>query len=105
MGANKNREHLATTRSPKKRRATAVVAVLAAAVLVQWKFSANFNKMVKNDSKQTGKEWLNELLAGHLKHFYNSLGMNKHVFKQLLQELIQVGLHDMCKVDKRDFDP
>jgi len=37
---------------------------------------------------------LDELIAGHPKHFYNSMGMNKHVFAKLLEELIQVGLHD-----------
>jgi hypothetical protein len=71
MGTKKNGEHLAAPKSPEKRRAAAISVVIASAVLVQRKFSANFDKMAQNDSKQTGKEWLDELLAGHPKHFYN----------------------------------
>ena len=71
-----------------------MTAVLAAAALVQRKYLADFNKTARNDSKLTGKAWLDELLTGHSKRFYRSMGMNKHVFKQLLRELIQTGLHD-----------
>jgi hypothetical protein len=97
MGINtfqQNRKHLAAPQSPRKRRAAAVTAVLAAAALVQRKYLADFNKTARNDSKLTGKAWLDELLTGHSKRFYRSMGMNKHVFKQLLRELIQTGLHD-----------
>jgi hypothetical protein len=94
MGVNTYKKHLATPHSPKKRRAATIAAILAAAALAQWKFSSDFNKQAKNNSKLRGKEWLDELLAGHLKHFYNSMGMNKPVFKKLLGELIQAGLHD-----------
>jgi hypothetical protein len=50
----------------------------------------------QQDSKEwlKAKVWLDELLTGHSKWFYRSMGMNKHVFKQLLWELIQTGLHD-----------
>jgi hypothetical protein len=30
------------------------------------------------------------------------MGMNKHIFKKLLQELIQVGLHDMRYVTSEE---
>jgi hypothetical protein len=89
-----SRKHLATPQSPRKRRIAAIAAVLAAAAAAQRKFVADFNKQAKNNSKLTGKGWLDELIAGHPKHFYNSMGMNKHVFAKLLEELIQVGLHD-----------
>jgi hypothetical protein len=80
-------------KSLKKRKAAAVAAIAAAAVLYR-KYSANYNKEAKNTSRMTGQAWINELFAGHPRRFYNNMGMNKHVFKQLVRELIQVGLHD-----------
>ncbi|OAX37174.1 hypothetical protein K503DRAFT_647320, partial [Rhizopogon vinicolor AM-OR11-026] len=47
----------------------------------------------KNTSKLTGQQWLNELLAGHHQRFYDAMGMNKHVFRVLLHELVRHGLH------------
>ncbi|KIM78638.1 hypothetical protein PILCRDRAFT_11096 [Piloderma croceum F 1598] len=95
MGINtfqQNRDHAkATPKSPKKRRAAAA---FSAALLVQWKFSSDFLKQPKNNSILTGQEWLNELLAGNSQRFYDAMGMHKHVFHQLLKELIAVGLHD-----------
>jgi hypothetical protein len=87
-------QKIQSPRSREKRKtATAMAAIAAVAVLSQ-KYSANHNKQPKNTSQMTGQEWIEELLAGHPKRFYNNMGMNKHVFKQLIQELIQVGLHD-----------
>ena len=102
MGINKDRRHLVAPQSPRKRRSVAVTAVLAAAALLQQKYSVDFNKTAKNNSKLTGKAWLDELLTGHSKWFYCSMGMNKHVFKQLLQELIQAGLHDTRYVTAKE---
>lgn len=93
---------VATPKSPKKRRAAAVAAVLAAAVLMQQKFSSDFIKQPKNNSKLTGQEWLNELLGGHSGRFYDAMGMNKHVFLQLLKELIAIGLHDTRYVSSEE---
>ena len=90
-----HRGHLTTPKSLKKRQAAAVAAVLASAVFIEQKFSLDFNKLAKNDSKLTGQAWLEELLSGHPKRFYASMGMNKHVFRALLQELIKVGLHTL----------
>ena len=84
--------------SLKKRR----TAALAAAVVAYKKNSANYDKQAKNTSQMTGQEWVDELLAGHPKWFYNNMGMNKHVFKALLQELIQVGLHDTRYVSSEE---
>jgi hypothetical protein len=102
MGINKDRRHLVAPQSPRKRRSAAVTAILAATALLQRKYSADFNKTAKNNSKLTGKAWLDELLTGHSKQFYRSMGMNKHVFKQLLRELIQAGLHDTRYVTTKE---
>ena len=89
-----NRERLATNRSTKRKRAAALAAALAAAVTVQQRFHSSFIKIPKNNSKLTGQQWLDELLSGHPQRFYDSMGMNKHVFRALLGELIKIGLHD-----------
>jgi hypothetical protein len=105
MGVNSSyahRGHLTTPKSLKKRRAAAVAAVLASAAFIERKFSSDFNKLAKNDSKLTGQAWLEELLSGHPKRFYASMGMNKHVFRALLQELIKVGLHDTRYVSSEE---
>jgi hypothetical protein len=98
MGINtfqQNRDRAkATPKSPKKRRAAAAAAAFSAALLVQRKFSSDFLKQPKNNSILTGQEWLNELLTGNSQRFYDAMGMHKHVFHQLLKELIAVGLHD-----------
>jgi hypothetical protein len=97
-----HRGHLTTPKSLKKRRAAAVAAVLASAAFIERKFSSDFNKLAKNDSKLTGQAWLEELLSGHPKRFYASMGMNKHVFRALLRELIKVGLHDTRHVSSEE---
>ena len=83
-----------TERSKAKKKQAAVIIVIAAASLIQHHFSARYNKMPKNTSKLTGQQWLDELLAGHPQRFYDGMGMNKHVFRALLRELIKYGLHD-----------
>jgi hypothetical protein len=97
MGVNTPKKHIAS-KSPIKWRAAVISAALAAFAVSQQNFAACFDKRPKNNSKLTGKEWLDELLAGHPKHFYNAMGMNKHVFKNLLAEIIQAGHHDTCYV-------
>ena len=54
MGINASyahRGHLTTPKSQKKRQAAAVAAVLASAAFIERKFSSDFNKLAKNDSK------------------------------------------------------
>ena len=97
-----NNRDLTTSKSAKKRHVAAVAAVLASTAFIQRKFSADFNKWAKNDSKLTGQEWLDELLIGHPKRFYASMGMHKHVFRELLRELIKVGLHDTRYVSSEE---
>ncbi|CAA0806910.1 Unknown protein [Striga hermonthica] len=41
----------------------------------------------------TGADWINELLSGHDRRFYDAMGMNKKVFKLLCQEIKQTGCH------------
>lgn len=89
-----HRKHVTAPNSPRKRRAAAIATAFAVAAIIQRRFSADFIKTAKNTSKLSGQEWVEELLDGHSKRFYNALGMNKHVFRQLLQELIEAGLHD-----------
>ena len=48
------------------------------------KYGARFAKIAKHTSNLTGQQWCDELLAGHNDRFYNELGMQKHVFDQLL---------------------
>ncbi|CAA0838957.1 Unknown protein [Striga hermonthica] len=41
----------------------------------------------------TRADWINELLSGHDRRFYDAMGMNKKVFKFLCQEIKQTGCH------------
>ena len=105
MGVNAlrdNRRYSSAPKLAKRRHAAAVAAVLASTVFIQRKFSADFNKQARNDSILTGQEWLDELLIGHPKRFYASMGMHKHVFRELLRELIKVGLHDTRYVSSEE---
>jgi hypothetical protein len=97
MGVNMlhdNKCYLSASKVAKQQRAAAVAVVLASTAFIQCKFSVDFNKQARNNSLLTGQEWLDELLIGHPKRFYASMGMHKHVFQELLRELIKVGLHD-----------
>jgi hypothetical protein len=89
-------------RSKAKKKQAAVIVVIAAASLIQHHFSARYDKTPKNTSKLTGQQWLNELLAGHPQRFYDGMGMNKHVFQVLLNELIKHGLHDTRHVSAEE---
>ncbi|KAH7919767.1 hypothetical protein BV22DRAFT_990648, partial [Leucogyrophana mollusca] len=41
----------------------------------------------------TGRQWLDELLTGHPKHFYNIMGIERFVFCKLSRELqLKAGL-------------
>ncbi|KAF8256847.1 hypothetical protein EI94DRAFT_1483729, partial [Lactarius quietus] len=41
-----------------------------------------------------GQDWLNELWLRHNRRFYNELGLNKHIFWQLIDVLSwDAGLH------------
>lgn len=95
---SKSRIHFLT----KKKKAVAVAAALAAAVTAQRHALPHYLKTPKNTSKLTGQQWLDELLEGHPQRFYDSMGMNKHVFRALLAELVLIGLHDTRWVSKEE---
>ena len=70
------------------------MAAVAAAVSTNHIISLLFPTPM-NTSVLTGMGWLLELLTGHAVHFYDSLGMPKHVFRKLasVQELeLHAGL-------------
>lgn len=49
----------------------------------------------KRTSILTGQRWINELLKGHPDRFHEQIGMRKHVFRLLLNELqLYHGLQD-----------
>ncbi|OAX31065.1 hypothetical protein K503DRAFT_655222, partial [Rhizopogon vinicolor AM-OR11-026] len=50
----------------------------------------------------TGQQLLNKLLAGHHQRFYDGMGMNKHVFRALVRELIRHGLRDTRHVSAEE---
>ncbi|KAI9447357.1 hypothetical protein BJY52DRAFT_1228299 [Lactarius psammicola] len=47
-------------------------------------FSSWFDKVLVHTSCLRGQDWITELLTGHDGQFHNELGLNKHVFRQLL---------------------
>jgi hypothetical protein len=51
----------------------------------------------KRTSILTGKRWINGLIAGHPERFHEQMGMRKHVFQLLLNELQQrVARQQIC---------
>lgn len=78
----------------KKRKASAVTAALAAVTVAGKHALPYYVKTLRNTSRLTGQQWLSELLEGHPEHFYDCMGMHKHVFCALLAELFTIGLHD-----------
>lgn len=78
----------------KQRKAAALVAACAAAIVAQKYLQSHYDKTPKNTSRFSGQAWLDKLLAGHRNRFYSAMGMHKHVLRALLKELISLGLHD-----------
>ena len=75
-----------------KKRATALMAATAAAVITRHLAPSLFPTPM-NTSTLTGMGWLRELLTGHPVRFYDALGMPKHVFRKLVHELeLHAGL-------------
>ncbi|KAF9442362.1 hypothetical protein P691DRAFT_681624 [Macrolepiota fuliginosa MF-IS2] len=48
-------------------------------------------KTPQHTSILTGYMWVEELLAGHPVQFHNMLGMSKHVYLQLIDELSSIA--------------
>ena len=75
-----------------KKRVTALIAATAAAAITSHITPSLFPTPM-NTSVLTGMAWLRELLTGHPVHFYDALGMPKHVFHKLVHELeLHAGL-------------
>ena len=100
--------HLCTNNTPKmppeglahqnKHRKLACMTILAAANATM-SYASQFNKKLQHTSRLSGRQWVEELLAGHQKRFYNELGMQKYVFRRLLHVLKQkTGLSGMRHV-------
>jgi hypothetical protein len=48
-----------------------------------------YDKVPMHTSKLRGQDWVEELLHGHDGRFYDQMGVHKHVFKHLVEELWQ----------------
>lgn len=56
---------------------------------------SRYVKTPKNDSNQSGANWLTALLHGHPDRFREVYGLNRHVFRRLLSDLQRkAGLED-----------
>ena len=77
-------------------------AVVGGAAVMQY-ISPHLIKTPMYDSKLSGEDWVQELLNGHPGRFYDNLGMSKHVFRKLVQELqIYAGLDDSKHITRCD---
>jgi hypothetical protein len=90
----------------KQRRKQRTTALLAAAVggaaVIQY-MTPHLNKTPMYDSKLSGEDWVQELLHGHQDRFHDNLGMSKHVFRKLVQELqMYAGLNDSKHIKKEE---
>ena len=70
----------------KQRKITFLSAVVGGAVVMQY-MTLHLIKTPMYNSKLSGEDWVQELLHGHPGWFHDNLGMSKHVFQKLVQEL------------------
>jgi hypothetical protein len=76
-----------TTVDLRRKKLAAVVATAVAAVALHW--GQYYDKEPRNVSRMTGQEWMEEQLDGHPGVFYDTFGMHKHVFRNLLKVLTE----------------
>lgn len=66
-------------------------------------YSARFDCMPVHTSRLSGQQWLDELLGGHDRRFYNEMGLRKHVFRKLVLVLGKdAGLADTRHVSAEE---
>lgn len=77
----------AISASQKYKKRALLLASLAGALVVQ-SLVPHIVKTPMYNSCRTGKQYIQELLAGHPLRFYDEMGMTKHVFQKLKRELV-----------------
>lgn len=88
---------LNTCRHSQKKAVALMTAMTGGAIAMQ--LHSIFCKTLMHTSVLTGEMWVKELLAGHPARFHRSMGMAKHVFWGLHQELqLYAGLSCMKHV-------
>jgi len=63
-----------------------ILSAWAVGVSMSW-YCERFIKHPVHTSMLSGEQWVEELLAGHDRRFFNELGMHKFVFRELLSTL------------------
>lgn len=74
---------LLTLHATKSTAIAGMTVVLAGAVAAA-NYASRFDKTPQHTSKLTGQGWVDELMNGHSRRFYNQLGLHKHVFERLV---------------------
>ena len=89
--SNKNKKLLAHLRHQewlkKQKRIMSLLAMVTGTIALH--MYPRFVKEKEHTSKLSGQDWVEELLEGHATPFYTAMGINKHVFLALLNELQQ----------------
>jgi hypothetical protein len=67
---------------------TMIQVVITATLLIA---GPHYDKTPYHTSALTGVQWVCELLEGHPERIRNELGVHKHVFAQLIEELQKAG--------------
>ena len=68
------------------------MAALAVSSIVATIRESHYDKQGYHTSALSGADWVHELLDGHPEHIHNELGIHKHVFHALVDELKLSGL-------------
>ena len=90
-------------RQQRKLRTTALLSAVAGGAMVMQYMTPHLIKTPMYDSKLSGEDWVQELLNGHPGRFHDNLGMSKHVFRKLVQELqMYAGLDDSKHITKEE---
>jgi hypothetical protein len=75
-----------------------------AAVQTVLVFTSHYDKIPVHTSQLMGQDWINELLSRHDGRFYNELGLNKHIFRQLIMVLSNdAGLCTTSVIEQSGF--
>jgi len=90
-------------RQQQKLRTTALLSAAVGGAMVMQHMTPHPIKTPMYDSKLSGEDWIQELLNSHPGWFHNNLGMSKHVFWKLVQELqMYAGLDDSKHIMKEE---
>lgn len=87
----------------RRRKCISITVAVVGSIFYDEFLSKFHDKRAYHTSILSGRKWLDELLTGHPQRFLDQMGMAKHVFRHLLNDLrIHCGLSDSRYVTAKE---